>query len=262
MKAFGLMLVVSVSAFAADLGGDRPGTFTKDVAPILQAKCQECHRAGSMAPMSLITYEEARPWAKSIRQRVVTRQMPPWHIDMTVGVHKFKNDMSLSDDQINTIVRWVDSGAPQGDPKDMPPPRQWPKADEWQAAQEIGAQPDLVIQATSYTMPAKHQDVWWRPLADIPLTEPRWVRAVEVRPTTAAARRTVHHAVAYLVQDDGDAPDAGSTNDADRQGVLMEWAIGKSYDLFTPNTGKLLLPGSKISWDVHIHAVGEKFLQA
>ena len=123
-------------------------------------------------------------------------------------------------------------GAPQGDPKDMPAPKQWPKADEWQAAQEIGAQPDLIIEATSYTMPAKNQDVWWRPVADIPLTEPRWVRAVEVRPTTAAARKTIHHAVAYLVQDDADAPDANSTNDADRQGVLMEWAIGKSYDLF------------------------------
>src|ERR1700740_2766748 len=92
----------------------RPATFAKDIAPIFQEKCQECHRAGSMAPMSLVTYEEARPWAKSIRQRVATRQIPPWHIDMTVGVHKFKNDMSLSDDQISTITRWVDLGAPQG----------------------------------------------------------------------------------------------------------------------------------------------------
>src|SRR6185369_16377451 len=167
MKVFGILLAISVSALAADQGGDRPVTFTKDVAPILQEKCQECHRVGSMAPMSLVTYEEARPWAKSIRQRVVTRQMPPWHIDMTVGVHKFKNDMSLSDDQINTIARWVDSGAPQGDPKDMPPPKQWPKANEWQAAKEIGAQPDLIIKATSYTMPPKSQDVWWRPLANI-----------------------------------------------------------------------------------------------
>ena len=258
MKRLRILLAISIPAFAADLASNRPVTFTEDVAPILQEKCQECHRAGSMAPMSLVTYEEARPWAKSIRQRVVTRQMPPWHIDMTVGVHKFKNDMSLSDDQINTITRWVDAGAPQGDPKDMPPPRQWPKATEWQAAKEIGTQPDLIIEATSYTMPAKNQDVWWRPEAHIPLTEPRWVRAVEVRPTTADARKTIHHAVAYLVQDDGDAPDANSTNDADRQGVLMEWAIGKSYDIFHPNTGKLLLPGSKISWDVHIHAVGEE----
>src|SRR5262249_20647923 len=104
-------------------------TFAKDVAPILQEKCQECHRQGSMAPMSLITYEETRPWAKSTRERVITRQMPPWHIDQTVGVRQFKNDMSLSQSQIDTIVRWVDQGSPMGDAKDMPAPKRWPGAD-------------------------------------------------------------------------------------------------------------------------------------
>ena len=90
----------------------RPVTFTRDVAPILQDKCQQCHQPNSIAPMSLITYEDARPWARSMKQRVITRQMPPWHIDMSVGVHEFKNDMSLTDAQIDTIVRWVDAGAP------------------------------------------------------------------------------------------------------------------------------------------------------
>src|SRR2546423_2795269 len=80
--------------------GNTEPTFARDIAPILQAKCQECHRKGSMAPMSLVTYEETRPWAKAIRQRVITRQMPPWHIDNTVGVTEFKNDMSLSEAQI------------------------------------------------------------------------------------------------------------------------------------------------------------------
>src|SRR5213596_287625 len=86
-------------------------TFTKDIAPILQEKCQACHRPDSMAPMSLVTYEDVRPWAKAIRERVLTRQMPPWHIDKTVGIQKFKNDRSLSDAQIDTIVKWVDAGA-------------------------------------------------------------------------------------------------------------------------------------------------------
>jgi hypothetical protein len=109
---------------AGVLGATQPSTptFSRDVAPILQARCQECHHAGSMAPMSLVTYEETRPWAKSIRQRVILRQMPPWHIDPSVGVQKFKNDMSLTAEQVSTIVRWVDSGAPMGDPKDMPAP--------------------------------------------------------------------------------------------------------------------------------------------
>jgi hypothetical protein len=255
------VFVPAASLMAADLTAARPVTFSKDVAPIFQEKCQTCHRAGSMAPMSLVTYDETRPWAKAIRQRVITRQMPPWHLDKTVGVQKFKNDISLSDDQIATIVKWVDAGAPQGDPKDMPPPKQWPKDNEWQAAKELG-EPDLIIPAEPYTMAAHHQDVWWRPEAKIPIDKARWVRAVEVRPASPGARKIVHHAVAYLVQDDADAPAAGASADADRQGVLMEWAIGKSYDLYRPDTGKLLLPGSKVSWDVHIHAVGEELTAA
>src|SRR6185503_19575801 len=100
-------------------------TFTKDVAPIFQNKCESCHRAEGMAPMSLVTYEDARPWAKSIASRVGARQMPPWHIDKTVGIQKFKNDRSLNDEQIDTIVQWVAAGSPKGDPKDMPAPKKW-----------------------------------------------------------------------------------------------------------------------------------------
>jgi hypothetical protein len=254
-------LVLSGSSIAADLAGApaavKPPTFTKDIAPILQAKCQECHRTGSIASMSLVTYEETRPWAKAIRQRVIARQMPPWHIDPTVGVQKFKNDMSLSDDQIQTIARWVDAGAPQGDPKDMPAPRQWAAENEWKAAKDLG-QPDLIVQSEPYTMAAHHQDVWWRPASDVGIKEPRWVRAVEMRPGTIAGRKITHHAVAYLVQDDPDSILSGSDADLRGRALLMEWAVGKGYDLYRPNTGKLLLPGSKISWDVHIHAVGEE----
>lgn len=97
-------------------------TFTKDVAPILQRSCQVCHRPGSIAPMSLLTYEDARPWARSIKQKVVTHSMPPWFVDKNVGIRKFKDDRSLTDQDIATLAKWVDSGAPQGNPADMPPP--------------------------------------------------------------------------------------------------------------------------------------------
>src|SRR5262252_829507 len=101
---------------------DEVPTFTRDVAPILYARCVSCHRAGEVAPMPLLTYEDARPWARSIKTRVVSRQMPPWQTDPHVGV--FANDPRLTDAQIATISQWVDTGAPQGDPKDLPePPR-------------------------------------------------------------------------------------------------------------------------------------------
>src|SRR5712692_2651427 len=261
--AGGILSVAAALSLASVPAGaqsaDNAVTFAKDVAPILQAKCQDCHRAGSMAPMSLITFEEARPWARAIKERVSTRQMPPWHIDRAVGVQKFKNDMSLSDEQVATIVRWVDAGAPLGNPKDMPAPRQWPADNEWQAAKLLG-QPDLVITSAPYTMAAQHQDAWFRPLSVIPITEPRWVRAVEMRPGTLKGRRIIHHAVAYLDQEDKDTsgvPGSGNS-DLNRRAMLMEWAVGKGFDYYRPNTGKLLMPGAKISWDEHIHAVGEE----
>ena len=255
----GLLLVAPLAGVlcAAELTGP-PVTFAKDIAPILQAKCQECHRTGSMAPMSLVTYEETRPWAKAIKQRVVTRQMPPWHLDKTVGIQKFVNDRSLTDDQIATIERWVDQGAGLGDPKDLPAPRVWPKDNEWQLAKQFG-EPDLVIKSEPYTMPAHGQDVWFKPLTAIPLTEPRWVRAVEIRPSTPAGRRTTHHVLARLQQDETAGAQPPATDDFGvGPGLLMEWAIGKNGDVYRPNTGKLLLPGAHIWWELHLHAVGEE----
>jgi len=267
VATLGALFAMATPAFATDTPV-KPVTFSKDVAPILQAKCQECHQPNSIAPMSLIKYEEARPWAKSIRDRVATRQMPPWHIDRSVGVQKFKNDMSLSDDQVETIVRWVDQGAPQGDPKDLPPPKPLVTDNEWKAVRDGFGPPDLVVKSSEYTMPAQHQDVWYRPMSDIALTEPRWVKLVEIRPTNLKSRKIIHHSIAYLVlNNDPEAVNTGTASGPDRFGgddlvnrrpQLMEWAIGKGYDLFRPGTGKLLVPGEKISWDQHIHAVGEE----
>jgi len=245
-----------------------PVTFSKDIAGIFQTKCQECHQPNSIAPMSLITYKEVRPWARSIRERVVTRQMPPWHIDRSVGVQKFKNDMSLTDEQVATIARWVDEGAPEGNPKDLPPAKPLVTDNEWKAVRDGYGPPDLVVRSPEFTMPAQHQDVWFRPMSDIPITEQRWVKIVEIRPTNLKGRRILHHSIAYLVLNND--PDAVSTGTAsgrrgdnvvdlvNRRPQLMEWAIGKGYDLYRPGTGKLLLPGEKISWDEHIHAVGEE----
>jgi len=266
------LVAVSAPALAAGDTPSSPVTFSRDIAPIFQEKCQQCHQPNSIAPMSLITFENVRPWARSIRQRVVTRQMPPWHIDPSVGVQKFKNDMSLSDAQIDTIVRWVDAGAPEGDPKDMPRPKPLVTDNEWQAVRDGFGPPDLVIRSSEYTMPAKHQDVWYRPMSDLPLSEPRWARMVEIRPTTLKGRRIVHHAIAYLVlNNDPEAVNTGTANGfataaadprpvdlVNRRPQLMEWAIGKGYDQFRDGTGKLLLPGEKISWDQHLHAVGEE----
>jgi len=253
---FSALLVSSLPAVAAD--NAKTPTFTKDIAPIFQAKCESCHRPDNMAPMSLITYEDARPWAKSIAARVAGRQMPPWHIDKTVGIQKFKNDRSLSDDQIETIVAWANAGAPKGDPKDMPAPRVWKDESGWSMANKYG-EPDLVVKSPDYTMQPVAQDAWWRPTNPTGLTEPRWVRAIEIRPVGKNARKITHHALARLQQPE-DLPKELFTNDPNvaGDGLFMEWAVGKQGDEMRPGSGRLMLPGSKIVFEMHYHAVGEQ----
>jgi hypothetical protein len=203
--------------------------------------------------MSLVTYEDARPWARSIKAKVVARDMPPWHLDKTVGIQKFKNDVSLSDAQIDTIVSWVDAGAPLGDPKDLPAAKQWADGDVWQLAAQFGT-PEVVVKSTPWTQPAQGQDEWFQPVVDSGLTEDRWVRAIEVRPS-ANGRRTVHHALGYLMQQE-DPRDRGAVN-VGGESLFVEFSVGKFGEIYRENTGKLVKAGAKFRYDIHYHSVGE-----
>ncbi len=239
------------------LAADETPTYTKDVAPIFREKCEACHRPGYIAPMSLQTYRESRPWARSIKNRVETRQMPPWHIDKSVGIQEFQNDRSLTDLEIDTIVRWVDGGAPQGDPADLPVPAVFADDDVWNFADRFGGPPDLIVRSPPYTMPALAQDHWWKPVVPTGLTEDRWIRAIEIRPSTPEGRRITHHALAQLQQekDENDSLEFASGVAA---GLLMEWAVGKQGEIMREGSGKLMKAGSSIIFDIHYSTVGEE----
>lgn len=254
---WGLLGLMALPAVAAAQAAPQP-TFTKDIAPIFQAKCESCHRPDSIAPMSLVTYEETRPWARSIRDRVASRQMPPWHIDKGVGISHFSNDRSLSDAEIETVVKWVTAGAPKGDMKDMPPPVAWPSDDVWNFA-ELYGEPDLVLKSPPYTQKSTAQDAWYKPVVETGLTEARWVRAIEIRPATVKGRKVTHHALARLQQNEKseEARAATNTDEAAVPGLFMEWAVGKQGEVMRPNSGKLMLPGSKIVFDIHYSAANE-----
>jgi hypothetical protein len=234
-------------------------TFTKDIAPILQEKCQVCHQPDSIAPMSLLSYQDTKKYAARIRTRVQNRVMPPWHIDKTIGIREFKNDRSLTDAQIETIVKWVDAGTPEGDPKDLPPPAQFSDQSGWQFEKQFG-KPDLVIKSPPYTLAPYTQDKWFRPETETGITEPRWVRAIEIRPATKQGRRIVHHVLTVLQQgEEGITGLAHSAHDVQTNaGLFMEWAVGKVGEVFNPDAGKLMLPGSKIRWEIHMFAIGEE----
>jgi len=171
-------------AVAAD-----PVTFHKDVLPILQKNCQSCHRPGQIAPMSFLSYESTRPWAKAMKAAVVTRKMPPWFADPQVG--HFANDRSLKQSDIDTIAQWADSGATAGDPKDAPAAVKWP-ADGWEI------RPDLVVEGPSYLVAAKPKaDVieWVYMTVPSGVTEDTWITSMEIRPSQVAA---AHHICVYF----------------------------------------------------------------
>jgi hypothetical protein len=247
-KLIWLLAAIPVAAFAGDNAssdGSKPVTFTKDVAPIFQRSCQGCHHAGTSTPMSLVTYNEVRPWAKSIKERVATRDMPPWHLDKTVGIRKYKNDRSLSDSEIATIVKWVDSGAPQGDAADMPAPLTFTSDNSWY----IG-KPDLLVTTDKdFTMYPAGPDWWIDQYAEVKIPEDRWIKAMEIKPSNP---KIVHHAVIYAIEPD--APEG--TPETGIQ--LHEYAVGKYGDIFSENTGRLLKAGTRLRFDMHYFAIGSE----
>jgi hypothetical protein len=230
------VIVLGVLASGASMAGSTGGqrvTFTKDVAPILQKNCQVCHRAGEAAPMSLMTYEETRPWAKSIRENVLKRRMPPWHADPHYG--KFRNDRSLSQQEIDTVVAWVDTGAQRGDAKDLPPPAQF--VDGWR----IG-KPDLEISMLEpFSVPATGVMDYKHFLVPTHFTEDRWVQVAEIRPGN---RAVVHHVIAFVIAH-------GANTKQQPVEYLAGYAPGAVPLEMEPGRAKLITAGSDIMFELH-----------
>jgi len=230
-------------------------TFSKDVAPILQRACQDCHHTNGVGPMSLVTYQQVRPWAKAIKQRILIGPhagvMPPWFVEKDIGIQKFKGDMSLRDDEIATIVKWVDSGSPEGNPADMPTPRAFDDSGAWTIAE-----PDLVVKSPEVTVPAHGPDQWGD-FGTIPtgLTEDRYVQAVQIRevndtPMNQAVKtvggRFVFHHMIYASTAPGRP--------------LESWPIhevGRNPDMFPPEAARLLAANSVLQLSAgHVHPNG------
>jgi hypothetical protein len=223
-----------------------PVTFSKDVAPILQKACQNCHHPGAIAPMSLLTYQDARPWARSIKQKVTSREMPPWYIDRHVGVSKFKGDPSLTDAEIAIISKWVDQGAPAGNPADMPAPRQFADIDKW----HIG-KPDMIVSLPkAYELKANGPDEFYDVDVDPGFTEDMYIAAVETKPE-AYSFKVVHHATVNMIEDEAEDPIGLFFN---------EYALGKNGDIFPDDSGRLIKAGSKLHFNLHLHPSGERSL--
>lgn len=251
-------LLVSLSVYASPAV-----TFHKDVEPILQNHCQECHRAGEIGPMQLLTYEQTRPWAKGIKTAVLQRKMPPWPADPHYG--KFANDRSLTKAQINTIAAWVDAGAPEGNKADAPQPRTW--VDGWNITK-----PDAVIEMpTAFDMPASGAVEYQYIVVPTGFTEDKWIQMVEVRPSD---RTVVHHAVIFIrepgakwladakpgvpyVPTVANAGQRFGNTQGQGNDVLCIYTPGMVPDMWKPGQAKQIKAGSDLIFQMHYTASGK-----
>ena len=254
-RVFIILLLLAAAALAGP-------TFNKDVLPILQQRCQECHRTGEIAPMPFLTYRQTRPWVKAIREAVLTRKMPPWFADPRFG--HFANDRFLSKSEMETIAAWARAGAPEGDLKDRPPDRDWPQG--W----NIG-QPDAVFEMPQPFDVARSGAIEYQYII-LPthFTEDKWVQKGEVRPT---ARDAVHHAVAYIREPGSewlrDRPigkifSLQSTPDHrpnplsfTKSDILLVYTPGNSHDAWSAGMAKRIPAGSDIVLQVHYTSNGK-----
>ena len=233
-----------------------PGTaqdqvvFSPDIAVILQENCQVCHQAGSIGPMSLMTYDEVRPWAPMIREKVLNQEMPPYHYDTNVGIQELKSDARLTAEEIATIVSWVDAGAPMGDLADMPAPVQWPDGREWRMAERFG-QPDVVIPSLAYDLPATGGDRWWRPQVETGVLEDRCIMAIETKPRIEGRGATHHANSSIQVLNE-------ETGEWERFAQLSEYALGKLGEIIPDGGCRKMPANSRISWDIHYYTNGQE----
>ena len=234
MKLFLLAAVLAVPCAA--LAADGAPTFSKDVAPILYKSCVECHRPTMFAPMSLVSYDEARPWARSIKQRVVARTMPPWGADPAHGV--FKNDPRLSDADVETIAKWVDAGAPKGDDKDLPAVPQF--ADGW----TIGKPDAIFAMEEEFTIPATGAVEYKYFRVPTGLTEDKWIQAIEIKP---GARAQVHHVIAFTQPAGQPLKPGGELGPTNIGGVTPN----KPGLTFEPGVARLMRGNSDIVMQMH-----------
>jgi len=286
MKRLSIILTLAlISAAAVSVNNNQAAavTFTKDIAPIIFNKCANCHRPGEVAPMPLTSYAEVRPWSKAIREEVVEREMPPWFADPKTTTLHFSNDRRLSEQEINTIVAWVEAGAPKGDDKDLP------KMPDYTPGWTFG-EPDLVIEMPiDFEVPAEGELPMQNFYVPLPFNEERWVEKVELRPGNPAV---VHHSIANVVnlpkgtkvvngkavRDDGAASQLNSQSARETGGLseggvrevalsqdaftrsgafkLVGQAPGKGFERHHPGTAKRILPGMYVQFNMHYQPSG------
>jgi hypothetical protein len=238
MLALGLCFGAAITVLSPKIAGSENAapTYTRDVAPIFQKNCMTCHRPGEIAPMSLLNYKETRPWARAIREKILTRQMPPWHADPKYG--DWANDRRMSQEEIDTVVKWVDAGAKEGDIKEIPPTPRF--ASGWQ----IG-EPDVVFRMPEeFAVPAEGAVRYMYFTVPTNFKEDRYIQALEAR---AGDLSVVHHIVIYVREPGSQQAKRGDIG----AGLLGGLSPGMTPFRAEPGQAKLIKAGSNLVFQMH-----------
>jgi mono/diheme cytochrome c family protein len=232
---------------AAQSEGGASVTYSREVSRIMQDNCQICHQPGQIGPMSLMSYQEVRRYARRIRDLVANREMPPYHYDSDVGIQELDGDWRLSQEDIHTVLAWVDAGTPEGDPADLPEPKEFPTLGEWRLGAEFG-QPDHVIKSAAWDVPANGQDLWWEPQVPTGITEERCIKAIETKPSVAAHGSTHHANSQFLTQNE--------QGEWVTFGRLSEFAFGKLGEVVPNDACRVAPTNSRVEWSIHYYPDG------
>ena len=248
IKTAGLFSAMALVPAIADAQepADHP-TYAKEVSRIIQDNCQSCHQPGQIGPMSFTSYDEVRPWAPLIALKVEQREMPPYQHDNDKGIQELKNDWRMSQEDIDTVLAWVNAGAPMGNPEDLPPARQYPEKGQWRLGAELG-EPDHVIMSTPWDVPANGQDLWWEPEVPTGIATNRCIKAIETLPSKEAHGSTHHANSMFMTQNE---------NGEWRQiGMLSEFAFGKLGEKIPDGACRRIPEDSKVKWSIHYYPDG------
>jgi hypothetical protein len=249
LAGLALLLFPGIQALAqtSDLAIDHDITYAGDVARIINDNCVVCHREGGIGPMQLTDYNKVRPWAPLIQYKVSRREMPPYAYDQHIGIQDLQGDWRLDQKDIDTLVAWVDQGAPEGEyPSDFQV-AQIPDDNKWNFEEQFG-KPDLILPSAPIDVPAEGNDMWHRPTVMTGLTTDRCIKAVQVKPR-GEAKTVIHHA-------NSDLQVLNEMGEWEDYGQLTEYAMGKWGEIMPEGVCRTIPAGSQVTWSIHIYPGG------
>ena len=246
-RLFNSIALIAIPTFVQAQAGEQQITYNGEAGRIINENCVVCHREGGIGPMQFESYDQIRPWAPLIQLKVANREMPPYAYDHGIGIQNLQGDWRLEQEEIDTLVAWVNQGAPLGDPDSPLAAPQLNDPDAWNFVSELG-EPDLVIPSVAIDIPANGNDLWSTHYVPSGISSDRCIKAVQVKPRGDAAA-VVHHANSSVLVENEEG-------ELEREGMLTEYAMGKWGEMVPEGVCRTIPAGAQVAWSIHMYPGG------